>query len=83
MEENPTKANKNSSVETNVKELFVIINELRDEIKTLRSEFSDQMEKKESTKLNSLKETFIAWSTRADINCYTKIFEYENVFVIV
>jgi hypothetical protein len=36
---------------------------------------------KKKSKIKSLKETFISWSTSADINCYTKIFEYENVFV--
>jgi hypothetical protein len=43
---------------------------------------SSRIETKDENKLHhSLKETFISWSTRADINCYTKIFEYENVFV--
>ena len=29
----------------------------------------------------SLKKSFYSWSERADINCYNKIFEYENIFV--
>ena len=28
-----------------------------------------------------LKETFVEFSKRTDVNCYTKIFEYDNVFV--
>ena len=38
-----------------------------------------QIEK--NNKVKNFKETFISWSENTDINCYGKIFKYENLFV--
>lgn len=36
---------------------------------------------KNKSTISVLKETFVEFSKRTDVNCYTKIFEYDNVFV--
>ena len=38
-------------------------------------------ENKNKSTISVLKETFVEFSKRADVNCYTKIFEYDNIFV--
>ena len=54
------------------------IDSLKNEIKILNEKTLFQKDKEE---LNLLKETFISWSKRSDVNCYAKIFEYDNIFV--
>ena len=53
--------------------------ELKKDIQAQLENFFVKNDKKQ--KSNSLKETFFYWSERTDINCYNKIFEYENFFV--
>ena len=61
-----------------VREEFEI--KLKMEIKTLRE---GNLFKKDQTKskLNEIKETFILWCERSDVNGISKIFDYENSYI--
>ena len=58
---------------------------LRAEIQSLREELQNFERKKRPENkekyFKNLKKIFISWSERSDVNCYVKIFEYENIFV--
>ena len=67
--------------------------ELKEDIQSLKFELNgeilNQLEKvlkkndqknENNSKLAILKETFVSWSVRTDVNCYGKIFEYSNFF---
>ena len=59
----------------------VQLESLKREIEILKEKDLLTNDKKDLKKKENLKETFLSWSERSDVNCYGKIFEYENIFV--
>ena len=75
--------NQFESLKVNLEKEIKILNE-KNEAKLNASKITpvDIYEEKRK-KVQNLKEVFVSWSKRANINCYNKIFEYENIYVRV
>ncbi len=59
---------------------------LKDKIQFLEEKFfnsqitTSKLLSDDSTKLDTLKRTFLIWSEKIGINCYSKVFHYRNIF---